>query len=71
MKIDKFFLIGITMILGGLDHIFSLIPHSKGSKSYCVEPGCMYIGIILLIIGILIITYKIFKWYKYRQMEKK
>jgi hypothetical protein len=56
---DKIFWIGFTMILGGVDRVFQVIPHKKGSKAYCTEPECTYVGSFILILGILIVTYKV------------
>ncbi|MDY0403966.1 hypothetical protein [Sulfurovum sp.] len=67
MKIDNLLLTGLTMLVGGIIWYFRIISHPKGSKSYCVEPGCTYLGIIFITIGISIIGYKIYKW----QTEKK
>jgi len=62
MKIDGLTLVGLTMVFGGIDWLFEIIPHEKGSKAYCVEPGCTYLGISFFILGIIIVSYKVYQW---------
>jgi len=69
MKIESLLLIGLTMIFGGIDWLFGLISHPKASKAYCVEPGCTYLGIVFLTIGLSIVVYKIYKWQKEKRSE--
>jgi Na+/H+ antiporter NhaD/arsenite permease-like protein len=70
MKIDKLFSIGLALITGAIIwflEFIEIISPSKGSKFYCVEFECLFLGIVFLIIGLSILGYKVYKW----QAEKK
>lgn len=72
MKIDNLFLVGLSLITGGIIwflDFFEITSHSKGSKSYCVEFECLFLGIVFLMIGLSIVGYKIYKWQKEKKNE--
>lgn len=64
MKIDKLFLVGLSLITGGiiwLLNYYEITSPSRGSKFYCVEFECLFLGIVFLMIGLSIVGYKIYK----------
>jgi hypothetical protein len=61
MKFNKLILVGITMILGGLENIFRIIPYETGAKNACrLGDDCLYQGSFVIILGLalLIVQYR-------------
>ena len=57
MKVNKFVWVAITMILGGLENIFRIIPYETGGKNACrLGDECLYIGSLVIIVGIFILS---------------
>ena len=57
---NKINYIGIGLILGGLEFILGTT-HNKGSKFYCVDSECNYMGGFFLIVGLIMVLSQIKK----------